>query len=61
MEKVIIRKCFSCGEVYPYTSQYWAWKDKEHTKFRSECRKCTNYASKMSHRIARARKKEQQQ
>ena len=32
--------------------------NKEHTKFRNKCRKCTNYDSKLSHAIARARKKD---
>lgn len=53
------RKCYGCGETKPYTSEYWAWKDKTHTKLRTRCRSCTNFDSKMSHRIQRAKKREE--
>ena len=52
------RWCYGCGETKPLTSKYWAWANKEHTRFRTKCRKCTNYDSKLSHAIARARKKD---
>ena len=52
------RWCYGCGEIKPLTPENWAWDNKEHTKFRNKCRKCTNYDSMLSHRIARARKKD---
>ena len=55
---VEVRKCFGCGEIKELNHENWAWKDKEHAQFRTRCRKCTNFTSKMSHRIARARKKD---
>ena len=45
------RWCHGCKETKELTPENWAWADKEHTKFRIKCRKCTNFASKMSHRI----------
>lgn len=48
--------CYGCNETKPLTPEYWAWKDKEHTKFRNKCRKCTNWDSKISHRINRAKR-----
>lgn len=53
-----VRKCSGCGEVYEYTPENFAWVDGKHTRLRGQCRKCTNYASKMSKRIARARQKD---
>lgn len=50
--------CYGCDEVKPLNSKYWAWADKEHTKFRNKCRACTNFDSKMSHRIHRKNKKD---
>lgn len=52
------RWCYGCDEVKPLNSKYWAWADKEHTKFRNKCRACTNFDSKMSHRIHRKSKKD---
>lgn len=52
------RWCYGCDEKYPLIPKYWAWANKEHTRFRTKCRKCTNWDSKISHRIARAKKKE---
>lgn len=51
------RWCYGCDEIKPLIPKYWAWKDKEHTKFRNKCRKCTNYDSMISHRICRAERK----
>ena len=45
------RWCYACGETKPLTSKYWTWANKDHTRFRTKCRKCTNYDSKISHRI----------
>ena len=39
------------GETKPLIPQYWAWANKEHTRFRTKCRACTNFDSKISHRI----------
>lgn len=52
------RKCYSCNETKPLTPEFWAWKDKTHSSFRTKCRKCTNYDSKISHRINRTNIKE---
>ena len=51
------RWCYGCDETKPLISKYWAWANKEHTRFRTKCRSCTNFDSKLSHRIQRARKK----
>lgn len=45
--------CYGCDELKPLIPKYWAWADKEHTKFRNKCKKCTNFDSKISHRIHR--------
>ena len=45
------RVCYHCGEKKPLTSEFWTYTDKSHTKFRNKCRKCTNFDSKMSHRM----------
>ena len=50
--------CFGCGETKELNTKNFAWKDKEHTEFRTRCRKCTNFDSMISHRIARAKKKD---
>lgn len=52
------RWCYGCNEKYPLIPKYWAWANKEHTRFRTKCRKCTNWDSMISHRIARAKKKD---
>lgn len=54
------RWCYSCGETKPLIPKYWTWANKEHTRFRTKCRKCTNYDSKLSHAISRARKKDKE-
>lgn len=54
------RWCYGCGETKPLIPKYWAWANKEHTRFRTKCRKCTNIDSKESHAIARARKKDKE-
>jgi hypothetical protein len=53
------RWCYYCGETKPLTPEYWAWANKEHTKYRTKCRKCTNYDSMISHRIHREDKKKE--
>lgn len=50
--------CTGCGEIKPLTSEYWAYRDKAHTSFRSKCRKCTNRDSTDSHSVAREKVKE---
>lgn len=45
------RWCYGCGETKPLIPEYWAWANKEHTRFRTKCRVCTNFDSKISHRI----------
>ena len=30
--------CYGCDEMKPLTPEFWAWADKEHTKFRNKCR-----------------------
>lgn len=52
------RWCYGCGETKPLNTKNWAWANKEHTRFRTKCRVCSNYDSMLSHRIARARKKD---
>lgn len=52
------RWCYGCNETKPLTKEFWAYANKEHTRFRTKCRTCTNWDSKISHRIARARKKD---
>lgn len=47
------RWCYGCGEIKPLDHEHFAWANKEHTKFRNKCRKCTNFDSKISHRIHR--------
>ena len=48
--------CYGCNEIKPLTPEYWAYANKEHTKFRNKCRKCTNWDNKISHRINRAKR-----
>ena len=48
MEK---RWCYGCNETKELTPENWSWTDKSHTRFRTKCRKCTNFDSKISHRI----------
>lgn len=45
------RWCYGCGEIKPLIPKYWSWANKEHTRFRTKCRSCTNFDSKISHRI----------
>ena len=45
------RWCYACGKVKPLVPKYWSWANKEHTRFRTKCRACTNFDSKISHRI----------
>ncbi len=60
------RWCYGCGKTKSLTPENWAWANKEHTRFRTKCRKCTNFDSKISHRIhyeerkARAIKRKQE-
>ena len=58
MNKEETRWCYGCNEVKPLDHEYFAWANKEHTKFRNKCRKCTNWDSKISHRIHRKSKNE---
>lgn len=50
------RWCYGCDEIKPLTPEYWCYANKEHTRFRTKCRKCTNYDSMISHRIHRKKK-----
>lgn len=50
------RWCYGCDEVKPLDHEHWAWANKEHTRFRTKCRKCTNFDSMISHRIHRGEK-----
>ena len=50
------RWCYSCNEVKPLNEKYFTYANKEHTRFRTKCRKCTNWDSMISHRIHRIRK-----
>lgn len=52
------RWCYGCDQVKPLTPEYWTYANKEHTRFRNKCRKCTNYDSMISHRIHRKVKNE---
>lgn len=52
------RWCYGCDETKPLTPKYWAWANKEHTRFRTKCRACTNFDSKMSHRAHYEERKE---
>lgn len=47
------RWCYSCNEVKPLTKEFFTYANKEHTRFRIKCRKCTNFDSMISHRIHR--------
>lgn len=47
------RWCYSCNEVKPLTKEFFTYANKEHTRFRTKCRKCTNFDSMISHRIHR--------
>ena len=29
--------CYSCNEIKHLTHEYWAYANKEHTKFRNKC------------------------
>ena len=51
------RWCYCCNEVKSLIPENWAWANKEHTRFRTKCRKCTNFDSKISHRIHREERK----
>lgn len=53
------RWCYGCGETKELNTENFAWANKEHTKFRTKCRKCTNFDSKISHAINRAKKKDE--
>ena len=52
------RWCYGCGETKPLTEEYWYHINARSKTFKTLCRKCCNYQSKMAHRIARAKKKE---
>ena len=54
------RWCYGCNEIKPLIPEYWAYANKEHTKFRNKCRKCTNWDSKISHRINRDKRIDKQ-
>lgn len=47
------RWCYGCNKTKELTIENWAWANKEHTRFRTKCRECTNWDSKISHRINR--------
>lgn len=51
------RWCYGCGETKILNPENWTWANKEHTRFKTKCRKCTNYESMISHRIQRSKKK----
>lgn len=50
------RWCYGCNETKELNSVNFSWANKEHTKFRNKCRKCTNFDSMISHRIHRKSK-----
>ena len=52
------RWCYGCDEIKPLDYEHFAYTDRTHTKFRNKCRKCTNWDSKISHRIHRKSKNE---
>ena len=54
------RWCYGCNEVKSLIPENWAWANKEHTRFRTKCRKCTNFDSKISHRIHREERKQKE-
>ena len=54
------RWCYGCNETKPLIPEYWAYANKEHTKFRNKCRKCNNWDSKISHRINRSKRIDKQ-
>ena len=53
IEKIETKWCYGCNEIKPLNYKNWAYADKEHTRFRTKCRKCTNFDSMISHRIHR--------
>lgn len=61
MKREETRWCYGCDQRYPLIPKYWAWANKEHTRFRTKCRNCTNFDSRMSHAIERARKKDEKE
>ena len=54
------RWCYGYNEVKSLIHENWAWANKEHTRFRTKCRKCTNFDSKISHRIHREERKQRE-
>jgi hypothetical protein len=52
------RWCYGCNKTKELNSINFAWADKAHTKYRNKCRKCTNFDSKISHRIHYEERKE---
>ena len=52
------RWCYGCGETKILNPENWTWANKEHTRFKTKCRKCTNYESMISHRIQRSKKRD---
>lgn len=59
-EKIIEthRWCYGCNEIKPLDQEHWSYANKEHTRFKTKCRKCTNYDSMISHRIHKKVKNE---
>jgi len=51
-----MRWCYGCDKTKPLNHKNYAWANKEHTRFRNKCRECTNWESKISHRIHRKAK-----
>lgn len=56
----VMRWCYKCNKLYPLNEKYWYWTSAKHQRYKTLCRKCSNYESKISHRINRALKKELQ-
>ena len=55
LDNIETRWCYSCNKVLPLNEIYFTYANKEHTRFRNKCRKCTNWDSMISHRIHRIR------
>ena len=56
---VDLKYCIYCGNWFPENEEFFPWHDGRHKYLRNKCRNCCNFDSKLSHRIRRARLKDE--
>ena len=52
------RWCYGCGETKILNPENWTWANKEHTRFKTKCKKNTKYENIINHRIQRSKKRD---